>query len=93
MGEKMKKLLRVDEAAEILAVDPRTVYRECAEGRLSALRVRNALRIPAAALNAYIRRRMEEFSEENGTPLDPDVLASFGVSDADGNLKSKTMEV
>lgn len=48
------KLLTMDEVAESLRVSRRTVQREIAQCRLAAVRVGGQVRIPEAALAAYL---------------------------------------
>ena len=48
------KLFSVQEAASLLGVCTSTVYKLCAEGKLRHVRVSNAIRIPQAALSAYV---------------------------------------
>jgi excisionase family DNA binding protein len=45
---------RVAAVARLLDVHPATVYRLVASGELKSLRVRGSIRIPAAALDAYL---------------------------------------
>ncbi len=49
-------LLTVAEVARRLAVCRATVYRICRDGRLEHVRVSNAIRVPASALDAYVGR-------------------------------------
>jgi len=49
-------LLTVREVASLLRVSTRTVYALCEDGRLAHARVRNAIRIPAAAVAAFVKR-------------------------------------
>ncbi len=49
-------LLTVAEVARRLAVCRATVYRICREGRLAHARVSNAIRVPASALEAYLKQ-------------------------------------
>lgn len=48
--------LRVADAARLLNVSPATLYREIAEGRIRAVRIRNTLRIRQSELQRYIER-------------------------------------
>ena len=48
-------LLRVDEAARVLGVSRATLYRLVAAGRLRAVRVGRATRIPARELERFVR--------------------------------------
>jgi len=66
--EKLTKLVyRVDEAALLLRVSTRTVYRLIEEGALQAFRVRcrdqSPLRIPAKSIEEYIEFGTKLFSE------------------------------
>ena len=54
----MQELLGVDEVATYLAVNPMTVYRWCRAGRLPALKVGKAWRVPRPALEDFLRRGM-----------------------------------
>lgn len=54
-----KKLLSVSEAAEILGVSTKTVYREIARGKLTKIKVRCSSKISAEQLNAYIEQSTE----------------------------------
>jgi excisionase family DNA binding protein len=54
----MQELLGVDEVAAYLDVNPMTVYRWCRAGRLPALKVGKAWRVPRAALEEFLRRGM-----------------------------------
>jgi excisionase family DNA binding protein len=60
------RLLRPDQAAIVLNVHPRTVYRMVAEGAFQCLRVRGSLRILESSLHAYVKRQMEAFELEIG---------------------------
>ncbi len=63
----MTRNLTVKKVAEILAVHKRTVYRLIDRGDLVAFNVsEKALRIPEDSLEAYRRRRISEYQEENG---------------------------
>lgn len=50
------QLLRVPEAAERLAVHPKTVWREIRAGHLRAIKVRSEWRVPADAIDEYIEQ-------------------------------------
>jgi excisionase family DNA binding protein len=50
-----RRLSSVPEAAEILHVNPRTVWRLIADGKLRILRIRGAVRIPPEALAALLQ--------------------------------------
>ena len=61
---KLKRILRIDEVAEILNTSTRTIYRLAADGDLQAFRVRNSLRIPREGLEAYMVRQIQKFQDE-----------------------------
>jgi excisionase family DNA binding protein len=61
----MKKLLRRDEAAAHLALDPRTVYDRVRDGDLPALRVGRLLRFGPVALDAWLK-------QSNTKPIEPE---------------------
>ncbi len=50
-------LITIAEAAELLAVSPRTVRREMTDGALPYVQVRGAARIDRSELDAYISRK------------------------------------
>lgn len=50
-------LITIAEAAELLAVSPRTVRREMTDGELPYVQVRGAPRIDRSELDAYISRK------------------------------------
>jgi excisionase family DNA binding protein len=52
------RLLKMSEVAELLGVGKRTVYRLVAAGELDVVKVRSATRIPAAAVQSYVKRNM-----------------------------------
>jgi excisionase family DNA binding protein len=52
----MQELLGVDEVAAYLDIHPMTVYRWCRAGRLPALKVGKAWRVPRPALEEFLRR-------------------------------------
>lgn len=62
----LKQLLRVDEVAEVLAVDKRTIYRLLAAGELAGLNVRGALRVQATEINRYIQQQADHWQRDNG---------------------------
>jgi len=63
------RLLRVEEVAEILRLDPKTVYGLVADGYFRGLKIRDggALRIWKSSLNKYLQERTEKFDRETGT--------------------------
>lgn len=52
-----RELLRIEEVAEYLGVQPITVYRWCRQGRLPCFKLSNAWRIRRAGLEEYVRQR------------------------------------
>jgi excisionase family DNA binding protein len=52
----LRPALSINEAADVLAVNPRTIEREIRRGRLSAFRVGRAVRILPDALQTYTTR-------------------------------------
>jgi excisionase family DNA binding protein len=62
----IKQNLRPDEAGEILGVSRRQIYRLIFDGEIVAFKVGTALRITAESLEAFKKRRIREFQEENG---------------------------
>ena len=63
----MKKLLLVQEVANLLRCTPKTVYRLIDEGRLVALNVRiGGIRIVADSVEKHIERQISKFQIENG---------------------------
>jgi len=52
----MQSLLFVRQVAPLLGVCAATVYRMCEQGDLEHFRIRNAIRVPMAALKAYLAR-------------------------------------
>lgn len=50
------KLLRLKEAAKILGISVRTLYRIIADGHLTRVHVRGCSCIPSSQLNAYLQR-------------------------------------
>lgn len=57
-------LLRLDAAAKILNVCRSTIYSMISKNEIPAVRIRNALRIPSDALDAWIESRVVRCSEE-----------------------------
>ena len=53
---RMQPLLSVRQVAALLGVCAATVYRMCEFGELPHFRVRNAIRVPVAALESYLAR-------------------------------------
>lgn len=61
------RLLRPDQAAELLNVSTRSIYRLLAEGQLTGLKVRGCLRVRESSVNDYISRQVALYLLENGT--------------------------
>jgi excisionase family DNA binding protein len=53
----IERFFTVREVAALLHVSTATVYSLCKSGRLEHIRVANAVRVPLAALRAFISRR------------------------------------
>lgn len=63
MDEFPKKLLyRVPEVAQLTGWSKQAVYQMAAEGRIPCVRVGRSVRIPAEALQQWIRRLTQEQS-------------------------------
>jgi excisionase family DNA binding protein len=56
--ELLRDLLTVDEVARRLTLAPKTVRQLCLSRRLSAIRLQRTWRIPAAALEQFLRERL-----------------------------------
>jgi len=54
----LRELLTVDEVARRLTLAPKTVRQLCLSRRLSAIRLQRTWRIPAAALDQFLRERL-----------------------------------
>jgi excisionase family DNA binding protein len=65
----MKRLLRIDEASEVLNISPRTLYRMLGEGALPGIKIRGGIRIDMNDIEDYIRKQKERFSIEYGFNL------------------------
>jgi excisionase family DNA binding protein len=65
----MKRLLRLAEVAELLAVSARTARRLADEGELISLIVRGSLRITWASVEDYQVRQALSRAEKYGRPL------------------------
>jgi excisionase family DNA binding protein len=57
MSTQLLTLHTVDEVAHELRVSPDTVYRLVRSGEIGAHRIGGQVRIPAEAVDAYLRRR------------------------------------
>ena len=57
---KPKLLLRVSEAAELLSVARSKAYVMVQSGELPSVRLGKSLRVPAAALTAFVERLTQE---------------------------------
>jgi excisionase family DNA binding protein len=50
--------LKVPEVAEMLEMDPTTIYKMCKDGEIPSIRIgEKAVRVPRAALDAYLERQ------------------------------------
>lgn len=56
----MERLLRVDEAAELLNVSRWTVYKLIKERDLVSVKVRNGRRVPVESIRAYVDQLIED---------------------------------
>ena len=56
----MERLLRVDEAAELLNVSRWTVYKLIKERELVSVKVRAGRRVPVESIRAYVARLIED---------------------------------
>ena len=72
----MKRLLRLDEAADILDISPRTVYRLVGDGDLPALKVRGGIRIDTQDLSNYIEKQKTIFAIDFGFSLTPNATGT-----------------
>ena len=57
-SEYLHDLLTVEEAAERLKLAPKTVRKLCVSRRLTAIRIRQRWRIPAMAIEEFLRERI-----------------------------------
>jgi excisionase family DNA binding protein len=57
-----KLLLRPHEAGDAIGVSRAKIYMLIASGDIPAIRVGNSLRVPVAALQAWIARQLEQHS-------------------------------
>jgi excisionase family DNA binding protein len=62
------RLLNVKEAALILRVSPRTVYRLIGEAQFRCCKVRGGLKIWSASVDDYLARQSALWEVENGDP-------------------------
>ncbi len=60
------QLLKIEQAAQKLAVSTWTVRRLVTDGELYALKVRGGLRIDSDSVQRYVHKQGELFSLENG---------------------------
>ena len=60
------QLIRPDQAASILSVSKRTIYRMVEDGDLPCIKVRGALRITAEGLEKYLHKRMQLSALDRG---------------------------
>ncbi len=63
----MKRLLTVDEAAEILSCHPKTIRRLLAAGKLEGGKIGSSVRITSKSLDTYIDKIIQSYQLENGT--------------------------
>jgi excisionase family DNA binding protein len=57
-AELLRDLLTVDQVAQRLTLAPKTVRQLCLSRRLSAIRLQHTWRIPATALDEFLRDRL-----------------------------------
>jgi len=62
----MKRNLRIDEVAEILACSRRSVYRLLENGELEGFRVKSDIRITPESVETFRQRQVSRFREEIG---------------------------
>lgn len=62
----MKQWYRPDEAASVLSVSKRTIYRLADDGEIVCAKVRGALRIRADSLDSYMHKQVQKFSLNAG---------------------------
>lgn len=67
----MKRLLRLDEAADILNISPRTLYRLVGDGDIVGMKIRNGIRIDSQDLREYIEKQKTRFAIDFGFALTP----------------------
>jgi excisionase family DNA binding protein len=60
----MEKLLSIEEVAEILGLEYKTIYRLIRSGELPAARVGRVYRVDRADLEAYLERQKQRVHEE-----------------------------
>ena len=63
-GEKMQKVLKVQEVAEMFRVSPQLVYDAVSQGELKAIRVRRLIRIREDDLNRWIEKNSNQRQKE-----------------------------
>lgn len=69
MAIRASDYLKASEVAEILSIDTAEVYQMCASRSLPSIKVgEKSIRVPRAALNAYLTRK-EQLSEDERHPL------------------------
>lgn len=66
MAHKVKKLLRIDEAAELLRCSEKTVRRLINRRELEALRIGSGLRVTSSSVQLLIDREILKFNLEHG---------------------------
>lgn len=60
-----QKLLKVNEVAEILGLGRLSTYQLCHRADFPALRLGRAIRVPADALDEWIRRQLQRAESRN----------------------------
>jgi len=60
MVQMERQLLRVEEAADLLAISRSRAYELIAGGDLASVQIGRSRRVPAAAVEAFVRSRVEE---------------------------------
>ena len=61
----LPRLLNIPQVCDRLATSRASVYRLIAEGELEALKVRGGLRVTESSIEAYVRKQILRFQEEN----------------------------
>ena len=63
MEIKLKKLLKISEAAELLGISTRTLYAWSASGRVPSVKINGVLRFEADEINEWINGHKRNISE------------------------------
>ena len=61
-----QRLVRVSEAARMMAIGRTQVWRLCASGALASIKISKTRRIPVTAIDDYIGRKLQEQSQSGG---------------------------